>query len=186
MAYVYQHRRLDTNEIFYVGIAKSKKRFYSHRNRNAHWKRIAKKCGYEVDVLIRGCTWEDACKIEKGLIESLGRKDLRAGSLANMTDGGEGGNGIILSKESKNKISMANKGEKNVMKNSSIAKKVSEKLKLKNVIAIDQYSLDKNLIQSFYSVQEAYRQTGIATSSISKCCKGKLKTAGKYIWKYKK
>ena len=186
MAYVYQHRRLDTNEIFYVGIAKSEKRFYSHHNRNVHWKRIAEKCGYEVDVLIRGCTWEDACKIEKGLIESLGRKDLRAGSLTNMTDGGEGASGIILSEESKCKISLANRGEKNVMKNPKIAKKVSQKLKLINVVPIEQYSLDKKLIRSFYSVQDAHRQTGIATSSISKCCKEKLKTAGKYIWKYKK
>jgi hypothetical protein len=80
MAYVYQHRRLDTNEIFYVGIAKSEKRFYSHRNRNAHWKRIAKKCGYEVDVLIRGCTWEDACERIKE-VYSLSREERKARGL---------------------------------------------------------------------------------------------------------
>lgn len=34
------------------------------------------------------------------------------------------------------------------------------------------------------SLSEAERQTGIFKSNISKCCKGKLKSAGKLHWKY--
>lgn len=36
----------------------------------------------------------------------------------------------------------------------------------------------------YESTREAARQTGIAQSSISQCCNGKLKTAGGYHWKY--
>lgn len=36
----------------------------------------------------------------------------------------------------------------------------------------------------FHSIMEAERQTGIAHSSISKVCKGKLNYAGNYYWKY--
>ena len=51
--YVYRHRRLDTNKIFYVGISKTKnfKRAYSKNNRNIHWKRIVNKTDYNVEIL---------------------------------------------------------------------------------------------------------------------------------------
>lgn len=44
-----------------------------------------------------------------------------------------------------------------------------------------------NEILHFYpSVMQASRETGISQSSISLCCSGKYKSAGGYIWKYKK
>lgn len=90
MAVVYQHRRLDKNEVFYIGIGTTKERAYKKTNRNSHWKSIVKKSNYEIDILIDGCSWQDACEIEKGLIESYGRRDLGRGTLVNQTDGGEG------------------------------------------------------------------------------------------------
>ena len=42
-----------------------------------------------------------------------------------------------------------------------------------------------NKINEFISGQEAFRKTGTDNSSITKCCKGKLKTANGYIWRYK-
>ena len=47
--------------------------------------------------------------------------------------------------------------------------------------------LDKStgeLLATFPSLAEAERVTGIADGSISACCRGKLKSAGGYIWKY--
>ena len=38
------------------------------------------------------------------------------------------------------------------------------------------------LLATFPSTREAERVTGIANQSISKCCKGKLKSSGGYIW----
>ena len=40
------------------------------------------------------------------------------------------------------------------------------------------------LLATFPSTHEAERITGIAHQSISKCCNGKKKSAGGYIWRY--
>jgi hypothetical protein len=84
MAIVYQHRRNDTNEVFYIGIGNSKNRAYELDARNRHWRGIVKKVGYQVDILIEGISWLDACKIEKGLIKDIGRSDLKLGTLVNL------------------------------------------------------------------------------------------------------
>lgn len=86
---VYRHIRLDTNAIFYVGIG-SIKRAYDKISRNSHWKNIVNKCGYDVQITHEDVCWEEACVIEKYLIEFYGRKDLGKGELVNMTDGGDG------------------------------------------------------------------------------------------------
>ena len=48
-----------------------------------------------------------------------------------------------------------------------------------------QYSKDGEFIAEYNSALEAERKTGINNSNISQCCKGKRKSAGGYIWKYK-
>ena len=60
--------------------------------------------------------------------------------------------------------------------------RVAEK-KSKQVLQIDKNT--NKLIAEFPSLTEVERQFGISKSSISKCCKGKLNTAGKYKWQYK-
>lgn len=46
--------------------------------------------------------------------------------------------------------------------------------------------LDKrgNLLATYPSMREAERRTGIAASHIAKCCLGRRKSAGGYVWKY--
>lgn len=44
---------------------------------------------------------------------------------------------------------------------------------------------DGEIIAEFYGANEAFRNTNIYFSDIHKCCKGKLKHAGGYEWKYK-
>lgn len=90
MACVYQHRRLDNNSVFYVGIGKDVSRAYSKKRRNKYWNSIVKNVGYDIDILIQGCSIEDAKLVEIGMISDYGRMDLKTGSLANMTDGGDG------------------------------------------------------------------------------------------------
>lgn len=51
--------------------------------------------------------------------------------------------------------------------------------------AVLQYTKDGIFIKEYYSIREAERQTEVNRSDISGCCKGKRKTAGKFIWKYK-
>ena len=112
MAIVYQHRRNDTNEVFYVGIGNSKNRAYESDGRNKHWRGVVKKVGYQVDVLIEGISWTDACEIEKGLIKDIGRSDLKLGTLVNLTDGGDGLSNYTFSKDTINKISQKLKNRK--------------------------------------------------------------------------
>ena len=104
MAYVYQHIRLDTNEVFYIGIGKNKCRAYSKSDRNKHWHHIVNKVGYSAQIIFEEITWEEAIVKEKELIEYYGRRDKGSGTLVNMTDGGEGIPGFKHSKESMSKI----------------------------------------------------------------------------------
>ena len=69
--------------------------------------------------------------------------------------------------ESKKKMSEANKGTKN-----SRTKKVN------------QYDYQMNLIKTWDYIKQVEEELGIASQSISSCCKGKRKSAGGFIWKY--
>ena len=108
---IYLHKRLDTNEVFYVGIGNDY-RPYDKNNRSNWWNNIVNKAGYEVDVIEKNLPWKSAALIEIALIDFFGRKDLGKGNLVNMTDGGDGTKGWIPSAETKAKMSKANKGNK--------------------------------------------------------------------------
>ena len=62
-------------------------------------------------------------------------------------------------------------------------KKMSENRPSKPVI---QFSKTSEFIAEYPSTREAERQTGCNQGHICECCKGRLKTCGGYIWKYKK
>lgn len=109
---VYRHRRLDTNEIFYVGIGKTEKRAYSKRSRNSLWYNIVDKTDYSVEIIAEVDTWELACELEELLIQEYGRRDLGLGSLVNMTDGGEGRTNVVVSDETRKKMSKTRTGKK--------------------------------------------------------------------------
>jgi len=98
MAYVYQHIRLDTDEVFYIGIGTDSNGKYKRANRKTHrseyWNNIVNKAGYRVEILTDGITKDEAAEEEKRLIKHYGRRDINTGILVNMTDGGEGTIGI--------------------------------------------------------------------------------------------
>jgi len=125
MAYVYQHIRNDTNEIFYIGIGSDTNGTYRRANtkkgRNEHWHNVVNKAGYKVEILTDCITKELASDEEKRLIKLYGRKNNNTGILVNMTDGGEGTTGRfygpawnkgktnIYSEEIREKIRQANR-----------------------------------------------------------------------------
>lgn len=49
-----------------------------------------------------------------------------------------------------------------------------------------QFTLDNILVKEYPSIKQVERETGFANQSICACCKGKLKQAYNYIWKYAK
>ena len=107
---IYLHKRLDTGEVFYVGIGGGK-RPWETGNRNKFWRNIVKKAGYEVVVIEDCLTWDQAYEIEIMLVAHYGRRDRGKGPLVNLTDGGQGSPGHKHTDESKAKISAANKGK---------------------------------------------------------------------------
>jgi len=90
MAIVYQHHRIDTNQIFYIGIGKSEKRAFDKKSRGKTWRDYIKNHEYSIKILYDNISWEEACEIEKKLIKEIGRRDLGLGPLVNLTDGGDG------------------------------------------------------------------------------------------------
>ena len=50
---------------------------------------------------------------------------------------------------------------------------------------IQQITRDGEIVAEFWSMHEADRKLGITFKNISACVRGKRKTAGGYIWKYK-
>ena len=132
MPYVYRHIRLDKNEPFYIGIgnqANHKRAYdYSKNRRNKIWLDIFGKSEYEVEVLFDELSWEEACEKEKEFIALYGRKDLKTGSLANMTEGGDGVIGILFTDEHKRKIGEKSKGR---IYSVETRKKMSESAKLR-------------------------------------------------------
>ena len=81
-------------------------------------------------------------------------------------------------------------GTKKKISESKIGKHFSEESKRKisqsmGVNGVLQYSKDGKFIAEYPSTREAERQTGCYQSHICDCCKGKYKTCGGYIWKYK-
>jgi len=97
---VYKHIRLDTNEVFYIGIG-NPKRPYNKNSRSDFWKRVTNKTDYKVEIIYSDLTWEEACEKEIELIEFYGRRDLGNGTLVNLTDGGEGISGYEMTNEQK-------------------------------------------------------------------------------------
>jgi hypothetical protein len=114
MAYVYRHIRVDKNEPFYIGIGNDKhfRRARQKIRRNKIWYDIVNKTEFETEILIDNISWEDACKKEKEFILLYGRIDKKNGILANMTDGGNGTSGRIMSEEWRKNKSEMMKGNK--------------------------------------------------------------------------
>jgi hypothetical protein len=102
MFYVYEHIRLDTNAVFYVGKGKGR-RCFEARRRNQHWKRVvAKAGGFDVCIVVDKIDEELAFLAEQELIAKL---KSQGASLANITDGGEGASGYRHTDEARIKFS---------------------------------------------------------------------------------
>ena len=112
MAYVYRHIRNDKNEPFYIGIGSDEKyhRAGEKTRRNNLWKKIVSKTDYAIEILVDDIRYDFAKIKEVEFISLYGRIIDNSGTLANLTIGGEGAKGHIVSEETRKKISNAQKG----------------------------------------------------------------------------
>ena len=93
--------------------------------------------------------------------------------------------GITLSEEHKKKISESKTGEKNPMFGKHFSEEHRKHLsEAKGINGILQFSKEGEFIAEYPSIMEAERTTGC--NHICECCKGKRKSCGGYIWRYRK
>ncbi len=95
--------------------------------------------------------------------------------------------------ESKKRVSKSLSGKpksKEAIENSSKARtglkrsnEVCEKIGLAHQIAVEQWSIEGTYIHTYPSIKMAMQNTGC--NDISKCCRGKYKQSGGFVWKYK-
>ena len=114
MAYVYRHIRIDKNEPFYIGIGSDMtyKRAREKSRRSNLWNKIIAKSDYDVEILLDDITFEEAKNKEIEFIKLYGRINLGNGTLANLTDGGDGTANRIFTPEHKRKLSLSQIGKK--------------------------------------------------------------------------
>jgi hypothetical protein len=206
MAYLYRHIRLDKNEPFYIGISASKslKRAYDVEpsRRNRIFNGIVAKTECEVEILFDDLTWEQACEKEKEFIILYGRKDLKTGTLANLSDGGEGTTGVIVTEKKRRTAALINKGKKlslearkknseakikyfkenpeaverfrERMKNMPVDYELLKRMSEGNRIPIIQLTMDGEFIKEYES-SESTRKDGFTPCSVTATCRGRYK-----------
>lgn len=116
--YVYSHTRLDTNQIFYIGMGTSLypesptikqkySRAFAKHNRSRWWTNIISKTQYQIDILFESNSREVIREKEIELIAFYKREDINNGILVNMTNGGDGANNRVytMTQETKDKLS---------------------------------------------------------------------------------
>lgn len=148
MAYIYKHLRKDNKEVFYIGIGSDidYRRANEKKSRNKYWQKFVQKYEYLIEIIEDNLTWDDAKSKEIYWIKFYGRKNLNQGTLLNLTDGGDGTLGRIVSEqtkekmrrpitdEHKRKIGLASKGRNIGRKHTDEAKKkMSEAAKGVNI-----------------------------------------------------
>lgn len=88
--------------------------------------------------------------------------------------------------KSRKKMSEAKTGENNPNFGKHLSEESKRKIRENNPSKpVLQFSKTGDFIAEYPSVREAERRTGCHSQSICKCCKGKYKSCGGYIWKYK-
>ena len=68
----------------------SKTRPYDKNKRNLFWNNYVNKYGFYVEIVKSNLSSKEASKEEVRLISLFGRRDLKEGSLVNLSNGGEG------------------------------------------------------------------------------------------------
>lgn len=176
-AYVYTHTRLDTGKVFYIGIGCSAnyKRAYQTIKRSDYWRRIKKKAGIKVTVIIDYVTWSEAEFLERYLISQFGRTQQGNGQLCNMTDGGDGGTGRVVSDKEREGMRQRMIG---VYRPHAVAAAIAVTRR-----PVEQYTKNGELVKewdcAFKAVKAGY------SSHITEVCKGHRPSASGFIWKYK-
>ena len=95
------------------------------------------------------------------------------------------GTHFIMTEEWKENISKANK---NAYKEGTAAREIAVKRcvenGMKNKMPVEQCDLELNVLETFESMSDAARKIGINGGNISRCCNGRISTAGGFKWRF--
>lgn len=109
MFYVYEHRRLDTNQLFYIGKGRGN-RAYSTKDRSNEWQKVcADAKGRKVEIIFQCNDEAVVLAYETFLIKTA---LIWGESLVNKTHGGEGKSGVNRTKAQKEHLRKLNLGKK--------------------------------------------------------------------------
>ena len=202
---VYMHKN-KINDKVYIGITKQKinSRWRKGKGyKNCKFRNAIDKYGwdnFEHIILYENLTEKDACKKEIELINKYnsiknGYNILKGGNLSNK--------GIHFTEEHKQKIGIANKGERNGMygkthtkENKNIIKEKTKKQwlneeykqKMKHIVKYEKNRFTKVICletnEIFFSIKEASRKYNLRSQNISKCCRGLRNKCGNLHWRY--
>lgn len=75
--------------------------------------------------------------------------------------------------------------KENINYGTGIERRAKKQINGKKSKPVLQFTLEGILIKEYPSTKQVERELGFAQGNIVKCCKGKLKTAYNYKWKYK-
>jgi len=107
--YVYVHRYASgpkEGQVFYVGKGQGNRQSWVH-GRSFHWNNIVNKYGFIPEIVMRFDREECSFSFERALIKFYGRENL-----CNLTDGGEGVSGRVISDEERKIMSERSTGRK--------------------------------------------------------------------------
>lgn len=102
--YVYAYLREADNSPYYIGKGSGSRAYLKHQNISVP------KDNKLIVILASELTDAEAHVLEIELISKYGRKDNGTGILRNLTDGGEGTTGAILTEQTRKRMSSASKG----------------------------------------------------------------------------
>lgn len=161
---MYTHTRLDTDEVFYVGIGKRETRYqkskgrtryaraYEKTKRSTFWKSVIQKTDYRVDIIFE-TTSEAKVKLkEQELIKQYGRRCCDSkGTLVNFSPGGD----------------RVNRGFR------SYGVRITQ---------IDPKT--KHVVKIWDELMDIEKQIGYLKTNIVKCCRKVQLSAYGYLWEY--
>ena len=201
------YRHIFPNGKSYIGITCVRPYYYRWRAGSSYRQQpkvynAIKKYGWaniKHEVLFRNLSQDEANRIEQEMIAKYNSVE----NGYNVSTGGGGTYGIPCSEEKKRKISRANKGKPN--KNDNLAKwrkehgawnkgghltqeqyhKIAAERKARCNKAISAYDpTTLECVLHFESCVVAANSIGALKGEISRCARGKRKTAHGYIWRY--
>ena len=201
----------DTHEVSNYGRIRSLSRMIYSKNKTPYWRKgrvmlcnvhgvanhYCKDFSYEVSVNIESEGKQMGFSVRRLVYNCFVRAvKIPGGNNAAELVVPKDGNGmnthyknlILLTKKQKEQLKYDKGRTESALKYMSAEKRAQavEMASAKRLKVISQYDTKGNRIETFRSITDASLKTGIATSTIGNAVKGRLHTAGGFVWRYGK